>query len=146
MTSQRQKILDLFDSDNLNRHLSAEEVHQALAEQGERISFSTIYRALHMLVGLGLLQEVELAEGRKLYELSTPFTQPHHHLLCVHCGTYNEFTDDQITQVSTRETLQRGFSLVDCQFTVLGVCPECQARLSSGDREISNPFPSRRDA
>jgi Fur family ferric uptake transcriptional regulator len=129
LTSQRQKILDLFEADSYGRHLSAEEIHHALAAQGKKISFSTIYRALHMLVSLGLIQEVELVEGRKLYELSTPSTNPHHHLVCVHCGAFNEFTDEQVTQVSARETLQRGFSLVNCQFTVLGVCPQCQKKV-----------------
>jgi Fur family ferric uptake transcriptional regulator len=126
LTSQRQKILELFEANGDGHHLSAEEIHQALADQGEKISFSTIYRALHMLVNLGLLQEVELAEERKLYELNTPFSKPHHHLLCVHCGDFTEFADEQITEVSIQEALQRGFSLVNCQFTVLGMCPQCQ--------------------
>ena len=126
ITSQRKKILKLFEADYDGQHLSAEEVHQALAEQGEPISFSTIYRALHTLVSVGLLREVELVEGRKLYELSTPLTTPHHHIVCVHCGTFQEFVNDQVSQVSTQETLQRGFSLIDCQFTIFGVCPHCQ--------------------
>lgn len=131
LTSQRQKILELFEVNDDGQHLSAEEIHQSLAKQGEKISFSTIYRALHMLVSLGLLQEVELAEGRKLYELNTPFSKPHHHLLCVHCGDFKEFANEQITEVSTQQALQRGFSLVNCQFTVLGMCAQCQAALSS---------------
>jgi Fur family ferric uptake transcriptional regulator len=131
LTSQRQKILELFEAKGNGQHLSAEEIHHALANQGEKISFSTIYRALHVLVGLGLLQEVELVEERKLYELNTPFSKPHHHLLCVHCGAFQEFADEQITGVSTHEALQRGFSLVNCQFTVLGVCPQCQEISSS---------------
>lgn len=132
LTNQRQKILQLFESNHPSHHLSAEEIHQSLASQGESISFSTIYRALHMLVDLGLLQEIELAEDRKLYELNAPFTQPHHHLLCVHCGAFNEFSDPNITQVSAQETLQRGFSIVNCQFTLLGICPECQQTPLSG--------------
>ncbi len=126
VTSQRRKILELFEIDHKGQHLSAEEIHQALAAQGESVSFSTIYRALHTLVGIGLLREVELAEDRKLYELSTPLINPHHHIVCMHCGTFKEFIDDQVSQVSSQETSQRGFSLVDCQFTIFGVCPNCQ--------------------
>ena len=136
MTSQRRKILELFEVNHHGQHLSAEEIHQALAEQGESVSFSTIYRALHTLVSVGLLREVELAEDRKLYELSTSVISPHHHIVCVHCGTFKEFVDDQVSQVSTRETSQRGFSLVDCQFTIFGVCPNCQASLEITDRGL----------
>lgn len=129
-TSQRQKILDLFQSAALGHHLNAEEIHQQLLDQGEKISFSTIYRALHVMVQLGLLQELELAEGRKYYELNTPFMEQHHHLVCVHCGNVEEFEDATMTQVGSSESTSRGFSLLNCQFTVYGICPSCQSLLS----------------
>jgi len=125
-TSQRQKILDLFQLAALGHHLNAEEIHQQLLDQGEKISFSTIYRALHVMVRLGLLQELELAEGRKYYELNTPFMEQHHHLVCVHCGDVQEFEDAKMTQVGSSESAARGFSLLNCQFTVYGICPNCQ--------------------
>ncbi|TVQ12983.1 MAG: transcriptional repressor [Leptolyngbya sp. DLM2.Bin27] len=130
-TSQRQKILDLFQSAALGHHLNAEEIHQQLLDQGERISFSTIYRALHVMVQLGLLQELELAEGRKYYELNTPFMEQHHHLVCVQCGDVQEFEDTKMTQVGSSESASRGFSLLNCQFTVYGICPRCQRRLEA---------------
>ena len=110
-TSQRQKI------------------HQQLLDQGEKISFSTIYRALHVMVQLGLLQELELAEGRKYYELNTPFMEQHHHLVCVHCGAVQEFEDAAMTQVGNSESAAHGFSLLNSQFTVYGICPNCQSLL-----------------
>ncbi|MBE9138910.1 transcriptional repressor [Nodosilinea sp. LEGE 07088] len=128
-TSQRQKILDLFQATPLGHHLNAEEIHQQLLDQGEKISFSTIYRALHVMVRLGLLQELELAEGRKYYELNTPFMEQHHHLVCVHCGEVLEFEDTKMTQVGHGESATRGFSLLNCQFTVYGICPSCQSLL-----------------
>ncbi len=128
-TSQRQKILDLFQSAALGHHLNAEEIHQQLLDQGEKISFSTIYRALHVMVRLGLLQELELAEGRKYYEINTPFMDQHHHLVCVHCGNVEEFEDAKMTQVGSSESAFHGFSLLNCQFTVYGICPSCQSLL-----------------
>ncbi|MBD2111027.1 MULTISPECIES: Fur family transcriptional regulator [Cyanophyceae] len=128
-TNQRQKILDLFQSAALGHHLNAEEIHQQLLDQGEKISFSTIYRALHVMVRLGLLQELELAEGRKYYELNTPFMNQHHHLVCVHCGDVEEFEDAKMTQVGSNESASHGFSLLNCQFTVYGICPSCQSLL-----------------
>ncbi len=128
LTSQRQKILDLFNTEATGHHLCAEDIHQHLARQGEKISVSTVYRALHVMVNLGLLQELELAEERKYYELRNPILHQHHHLVCVHCGEVNEFEDVTITQVSSAETQERGFSLLNGQFTVYGICPRCQGR------------------
>ncbi|HIK43784.1 MAG TPA: transcriptional repressor [Leptolyngbyaceae cyanobacterium M65_K2018_010] len=129
LTSQRQKILALFSGDPLAHHLSAEEIHQRLADQGEKISISTVYRALHVMVNLGLLQELELAEDRKYYELLGPIMDQHHHLVCVHCGEVTEFEDPRITAVSDRETQAWGFTRLNAQFTVYGICPHCQGHL-----------------
>lgn len=83
------------------------------------------------MVRLGLLQELELAEDRKYYELNTPFMQQHYHLVCVHCEAVEEFEDDAIGQVGSHESATRGFSLLNCQFMVYGICPRCQHELSN---------------
>jgi Fur family ferric uptake transcriptional regulator len=133
LTSQRQKILTLFETAFQGEHLSAEEIYQQLSRRGEKISPSTIYRTLHVMVELGILREVELAEGKKFYELSTPFASQHHHLVCVQCGAVDEFEEDRVTQTSQRETMDRGFSLLNCQFTVYGICPQCQRSFTVGE-------------
>lgn len=126
LTNQRKKILALFEDPYVNKHLSAEEIRQQLAQQGETIGFSTIYRTLHILIEIGLIQEVGSVEGRKYYELSNPLSNEHHHLVCVQCGTIQEFADSQVIVAAKKETQARGFSLPVCQFTVFGICPDCK--------------------
>jgi Fur family ferric uptake transcriptional regulator len=125
LTSQRQKILKLFQSSCQGDHLSAEEIYQKLKNGGETISFSTIYRALHVMVKLGLLQELELAEDRKYYEIKKTAIEQHYHLVCVQCGAVLEFEDPSIGQVTNAETNLRGFTCLGCQFTVYGLCGAC---------------------
>lgn len=127
LTAQRQKILEALRDVSEGDHLSAEGIYQKLSERGENIGVSTIYRALHLMVDIGLLRELGLAEGKRYYEFSTPFMNQHHHLVCVQCGTVQEFEEDSITQASIQEAESQGFSLLNCQFTVLAVCPSCQA-------------------
>ena len=79
-----------------------------------------------MLVNLGIVREVELAEGRKYYELKASLAKQHHHLVCVQCGEVHEFEDHRVTKASQLETLGHGFLLRDCQFTVYGICQTCQ--------------------
>ena len=125
-TSQRQKILEIFRNTPEGHHLSVEEIYQQLSEKGENIGVSTIYRALHLMVGLGLLRELGLAEGKKYYELNTPFMDQHHHLVCVQCGLIQEFDEDLMIKAGINEAEKRGFSLLSCQFTVFAICPSCQ--------------------
>lgn len=130
LTNQRQEIVALFTTSFVDdKHLSAEEIHHQLSRQGQKISFSTIYRTLHVMVDIGILREIELAEGRKYYELNAPFASQHHHLVCVQCGEVHEFEDERVINVSQKETLERGFSLLNCQFTVYGICAQCKVDL-----------------
>jgi len=128
LTSQRKKILTLFEDSASKKHLCAEEIRQQLIQQGEKVSFSTIYRTLHVMIEMGLVQEVGPVEGRRYYELSNPFSKAHHHLVCVQCGAIQEFDDNQVIVAAQKETKNRGFLLSNCQFTVFGTCPKCQMR------------------
>ena len=76
-TPQRQKILSIFQTLTQGNHLSAEDLHDLLKGEGERISLSTVYRTLHLLVYMGLLRELELAEGHKHYELNRQIGRAH---------------------------------------------------------------------
>lgn len=125
VTEQRQKILSVLRDVSEGEHLSAEDVYQKLTASGEKIGFSTIYRALHLLVDLGILRELALSEERKFYEFCDPLMGAHHHLICTQCGTVQEFEDSAILALGSNEAVNRGFSLLDCQFIVQGLCPQC---------------------
>lgn len=125
VTQQRQKILEVLKEVPEGEHLSAEDVYQKLADDGEKIGFSTIYRALHLLVDLGILRELTLSEERKYYEFCDPLMGAHHHLVCTQCGNVQEFEDRSILTLGSNEAVNRGFSILDCQFIVRGVCSRC---------------------
>lgn len=125
LTHQRQKILEVIKKAPEGEHLSAEDIYQKLSNNGENIGVSTIYRALHLLVDLGLIRELALSEERKFYELCHPFVSAHHHMVCAQCGKVQEFEDALILDLGGEEALRRGFSLIDCQFTVHVICDQC---------------------
>ncbi len=125
LTNQRQKILKVIKDSEHGEHLSAEDIYQKLSSNGEKIGISTVYRALHMLVNLGLIRELALSEERKFYELCHPFVDAHHHMVCAQCGMVQEFEDTLVLDLGSEEARQRGFSLLDCQFTVHVICAAC---------------------
>ncbi|MEL6604934.1 MAG: Fur family transcriptional regulator [Cyanobacteria bacterium J06614_10] len=123
-TPQRQKVLSIFMSLPQGEHLSAEDLHKTLEQDGERISLSTVYRTIHLMVSMGLLRELELAEGHKHYELNRPL-QEHHHIVCVHCNQTLEFSEKSITEIGEKTVEAAGYHLLDCQLTLYGVCARC---------------------
>lgn len=87
---------------------------------------STVYRTLHVMTGMGILRELELAEDHKHYELNTASAEHHHHLICVHCNQTIEFTEDIIDYIGSKQANSMGYSLLDCQLNLYGVCADCQ--------------------
>lgn len=129
LTPQRETILNIFQNLAKGKHLSAEDLYNVLQEQGENISLSTIYRTVKLMARLGILRELELAEGHKHYELNQPYPYHHHHLICVRCNKTIEFKNDSVLKTGTKTAKKEGYYLLDCQMTIHAICPSCQRSL-----------------
>ena len=128
-TPQRQKVLSIFMALAQGEHLSAEDLHHTLQQDGEHISLSTVYRTLHLMVYMGLLRELELAEGHKHYELNRPL-RDHHHIVCVYCNKTLEFAESSIARIGESTAKTAGYHVLDCQLTLYGICADCRKEQS----------------
>ncbi len=126
MTPQRETILDAFQHLDEGKHLSAEDLHDYLEKSDKGISLSTIYRTLKLMARMGILRELELAEGHKHYEINRPYPHHHHHLICVKCNKTLEFKNDTALKAGIRQAEKEGYHLLDCQLTIHAICPACQ--------------------
>ncbi|NES95353.1 MAG: transcriptional repressor [Desertifilum sp. SIO1I2] len=128
LTPQRETILHVFQNLPRGNHLSAEELYNVLHKRGEQISLSTIYRTVKLMARMGILRELELAEGHKHYELNHPYPHHHHHLVCVQCNRTIEFRNDTILKQGVKQVDKMGLELIDCQLTIHTICPEALRR------------------
>ena len=128
LTPQRETILHVFQNLPRGNHLSAEELHDLLKQRGEKISLSTIYRTVKLMARMGIVRELELAEGHKHYELNHPYPHHHHHIVCVQCNQTLEFKNDTILKQSLKQSCKMGVQMIDCQLTIHAVCPEAIRR------------------
>ncbi len=127
LTPQRQRVLDLFERIGEGSHLSAEEVHLRLMRGQERVSLATVYRTLRLLSSMGLLQELELPEGGRRFELASDAHRDHHHLVCVRCGRTEEFESGAVLAAGEEAAGAFGFRLLECVLNVRALCPACAA-------------------
>lgn len=125
LTPQRQRVLAVFERSGEGLHLSAEQVHQLLLDGEERVSLATVYRTLRLLTSLGLLQELELPEGGRRYELASDAHRDHHHLVCVRCGRTEEFENAAVLSAGEAAAQLYGFQLLECVLNVRALCPTC---------------------
>ncbi|HAG85119.1 MAG TPA: transcriptional repressor [Cyanobacteria bacterium UBA11162] len=156
LTPQRETILHVFQNLPRGNHLSAEELHNLLQQRGEAISLSTIYRSVKLMARMGILRELELAEGHKHYELNQPFPNHHHHLVCIQCNQTLEFKNDSILKQAMKQVEKEGFQLIDCQLTIHSICPEalrmgwpsalpsnwcCSRAIAAGHSSVVDDYP-----
>jgi len=125
LTPQRQRVLGLFERIGEGSHLSAEEVHQRLLKGEEKVSLATVYRTLRLLSSMQLLQELELPDGGRRFELAGDTNRDHHHLVCVRCGQTEEFESHDVLVAGERAAGLHGFRLLECVLNVRAVCPSC---------------------
>jgi Fur family ferric uptake transcriptional regulator len=124
LTTQRQLIFQVFKNLPSGNHLSAESLHLLLVERGERMSLSTVYRNLKIMIRMGILREVELVHTHKHYELNTISTHHHHHIVCVQCHQIIEFENNSILKQGWKQAQTIGLQLIDCKLTLHTICPE----------------------
>lgn len=93
VTHQRMLVLEKL---RLVPHVSAEDLHRTLQDEGMGINLPTLYRVLSDLEEVGLVEKHSFHPQHAVYELST---RAHHdHLICLDCGRIVEFMDAVIEE------------------------------------------------
>ncbi|MBU2158727.1 transcriptional repressor [Patescibacteria group bacterium] len=98
-------------------------VEDIRAHTKNALDTATIYRTLEIFKEKNLVRQVELAQGRALYEYAG---NHHHHIVCTSCGTIRDL------DICLPKTLHRsvrevsGFSRVnEHALEFFGVCNKC---------------------
>lgn len=122
LTSRRQKIIEVLRQ--AASRLPAREIHRRMRVELPAVSMDTVYRNLHLLCNIGLLQQIPLLSG-SVYELAADICH-HHHLICIDCETVVciEYCPD--LQGYGEQAGKQGFDLVGHIFALQGRCPDCR--------------------
>lgn len=123
ITLPRVKILKLFE-DSQKRHLSADEIYTLLNDGDEEIAMATVYRVLSQFEAAGLIIRHHFEGDHSVFELNEG--EHHDHLVCIKCGSVEEFLDDLIENRQKAVAHQAGFHMTDHSLNIYGLCRECQ--------------------
>ncbi len=123
LTGPRRAVLSALQRQT--RPVTINELHTALGP-GE-CDLATVHRSVRLLRELGLVQRVELGDGRSRFELVLPgATDHHHHLVCVRCATVVNLEECVPPELEERIAARNGYRQVTHRLEFFGVCPECQ--------------------
>jgi Fur family ferric uptake transcriptional regulator len=91
LTQPRRDVLELLDAKPDG--FDAEEINRALPDVGR----ATVYRTIRLLLDAGVICKLVMRDGATKYSLAQ--VEHHHHLVCVSCGTVEEFSDSTIERL-----------------------------------------------
>ncbi len=121
ITPQRLAIIEVLEGNR--SHPSAEDVYKRLIERYPTISYATIYKTLETLCELGELMEVNIEPHKKRYD---PFTEPHHHFLCVRCGKIDDIPLEEVPMPPVPDEVRDKYGIVGMCVYFYGLCPGCK--------------------
>lgn len=123
VTGPRTKVLAILEAQK-DKHLSAEQVYQALLEQGDDVGLATVYRVLTQFETAGMVKRHHFEGDHAVFELDSG--THHDHLVCLKCGHVQEFLDEEIEHRQTLIAKKYQFDMTDHNLTILGMCRKCQ--------------------
>jgi Fe2+ or Zn2+ uptake regulation protein len=111
----------------LDRHVTADELLDAVSERLPNVSQPTIYATLELLEDLGMVRRVQRA-GTTLFD---PRTDSHHHLICRSCGSIEDLDADLETGALERAAARHGFEHERIEAVVHGRCARCREQAAA---------------
>jgi Fur family transcriptional regulator, ferric uptake regulator len=117
MTGQRRVIARILGE--AHDHPDVVELHRRAAGVDDRISLSTVYRTVKLFENEGIIERLDLRDGRARYERAPQ--QHHDHLVNLATGDVVEFRSQEIEDLQTEIAKRLGFRLVSHRLELYGV-------------------------
>ena len=128
-TTERYAILERIL--NINGHFTIEELQQMIDSQGFRVSRSTIYNTVELLIDAKVLRRHVFEGMQAQYER---ITLPHTHLVCTTCGKVKEVRDPNFAAFMNARRFN-AFNIDHYSLYVYGTCSTC-ARKSKRPKAV----------
>jgi len=103
-------------------HPTAQRIYAEVKPVHPTVSLATVYKTLHVLNELHLVQELPFADGETRFD---SYMRPHANLVCRGCGNISD-VDDSVTQAMVARIAEKArFSLTGQRIDIYGLCEKC---------------------
>ncbi|MGB3341679.1 MAG: transcriptional repressor [bacterium] len=122
-SKKREIIVDYFVK--AKRHFTVEQLYAEIKKIYPGIGYTTIYRALKLLVECGIASMHHFGEDETRFEPRNR-EQHHDHLICKECGRIIEFTHQGIEKFQKDVAKKYGFLPQNHILQIYGLCRTCR--------------------
>ncbi len=106
-------------------HATPEQVCEFVQGETASLNLSTVYRALELLEGLGVVSHTHLQHGSPTYQVADH--ADHLHLVCRRCGSVTEADLDLARPLADTVQAGHGFRTDLSHLSLHGVCGTCRS-------------------
>lgn len=125
LTGPRMAIISALEQQQ--HPLTIREVHTRVGPQ--ECDLATIYRSMHLLEKMQLVQRFDFGDSIARYELIRHDEhEHHHHLICTDCSRVVEIEDCFPQELEQKIAAGNGFARITHKLEFFGVCPKCQEK------------------
>ena len=126
VTPQRMAIYSMLE--DTKSHPSAEDIYKSLITTNPTISLATVYKTLDSFKATGLIQELNIENGRSNSDAQI---YPHPHILCSSCNRIYDFDanlEGVLSSMRKEIAEQTDFLINREQINFYGTCPNCRKK------------------
>lgn len=120
LTAQRRRVLEAVGA---LRHATPDRIAERVREDGGTLNLTTVYRALDLLEGLGLVRHTHIGHGPPTYHPAEHYD--HVHVRCNGCGEVQSMSTELLAGVAKQLLEQDGFCLDASHVALAGLCASC---------------------
>ena len=121
---QREIILETLKEVNI--HPTAEELYKLVNRKNPKISKSTVYRNINILVESNVIRKIKMISGADRFDY---ICKEHYHAICEKCGKVFDF-DYSFNKKELKEIIknQTGIITDADNIAIYGICEECNSK------------------
>ena len=121
---QREIILETLKEVNI--HPTAEELYKLVNRKYPKISKSTVYRNINILVESNVIRKIKMLSGADRFDY---ICKEHYHAICEKCGKVFDF-DYSFNKEELKEIIknQTGIITDADNIAIYGICEECNSK------------------
>lgn len=123
-SKQREEILEVTKENKM--HPTAEEIYQLVIRKNPKISKSTVYRNINILLEQGIIQKITMSVGPDRYDY---IHQMHYHAICEVCGKVFDFQYPfPVKEMENHIQKQNKQQIEITGITLYGICEVCKLK------------------
>ncbi|MDO4424365.1 MAG: transcriptional repressor [Planctomycetia bacterium] len=111
----------------MKNHPTADMIYEQLHPENQKVSRMSVYRILDTFSRCRMIRRLNHPGAATHYDA---FMTPHHHLICVNCGSVLDVDRSEGEHINISECqIPPGYQILDTTVDIQGICPDCGAEI-----------------